>query len=331
MARGAGLDETEVSRPRRLDLRVAARQPAGRDFAWLTLAAPPDWQSLPGQFVNVLCASDERAAAATDGRAVDDSGTEWPLATGLELGRRWPVVRRPFSVARLERTAEGVRLVLLVRGVGTGSRFLAARRAGASVDLVGPLGNPFTAPADDRTCLLVAGGCGVAPIFGLADHLAAAGRRCVCFFGAATLADMPTTFARTPPATGRRIETTDAVEEFARAGAATVLATDDGSAGFAGTVTDALADYLAGPGKGEPAAIYGCGPTPMLRALGALAAERDLACQVSLERFMACGAGLCLSCVAKRRDPSSEKGWTFRLTCREGPVVDARDILWNDH
>jgi len=151
----------------------------------------------------------------------------------------------------------------------------------------------------------------------------------VCFFGAGTLAEMPTTFSRTPAATGDRVETTDAVQEFARAGAETVLATDDGSAGFAGTVTAALGAYLAGPGKGEPAALYGCGPTPMLKALGEVAREHGLACQVSLERFMACGVGVCLSCVTKRRDAGGGKGWTFRLTCREGPVVDSRDILWD--
>jgi dihydroorotate dehydrogenase electron transfer subunit len=119
------------------------------------------------------------------------------------------------------------------------------------------------------------------------------------------------------------------VDEFAEDGIPTVLATEDGSAGFRGLVTEALKTYLRDVWKGEPLALYGCGPTPMLKALAAVAAERRLPCQISLERFMGCGVGLCLSCVMKRRDATSEKGWTFRLTCREGPVVDAAEVLFD--
>ena len=328
---GASLQESDVSKPRRLDLQIVARRPAGREFAWLTLDAPPDWQSLPGQFVNILCESDERAGAATDGRVVDlEDGGEWPVTTGLELGRKWPVVRRPFSVARVERAGGRVRLFVLARAVGTGSQFIAARRAGALLDLVGPLGNHFTPPADDRLCLLVGGGCGLAPIFGLADALVAAEKRCLCFFGAPTAEDMPTTFRRPPEPTRDHIEMTDIVDEFARVGVRTVLATDDGSAGFEGTVTEALERYLANHWNGrEPLAVYGCGPAGMMKALTAIANGRGLPCQVSLERFMACGVGLCLSCVTKRQAPGSEKGWTFKLTCREGPVVSSTDIIWD--
>ena len=75
-------------------------------------------------------------------------------------------------------------------------------------------------------------------------------------------------------------------------------------------------------------AFYGCGPEPMLRALAGLAQRRQAPCQVSLEQFMGCGIGVCLSCVRKMRDPASEAGWTYRLTCRDGPVVDAADIVW---
>ena len=81
-------------------------------------------------------------------------------------------------------------------------------------------------------------------------------------------------------------------------------------------------------GDDRPLALYGCGPERMMRALARLAERRDAPCQVSLECFMGCGIGVCLSCAAKMRDPASEKGWTYRMTCQEGPVADARDVVW---
>jgi dihydroorotate dehydrogenase electron transfer subunit len=351
----AATTSVDAIRPRRLDLPVVARQAVGGDFCRLVLDAPPDWQSLPGQFINILCQSDPRAAMAAEGRPLDagDAAAEWPRATGLEISRRWPVVRRPYSVSRVRcegarpfrpgtqhgtcragcprRPGGGpgrVRIEILVRGVGTGSRFLQARPVGSSLNVVGPLGNAFTAPADDRRCILVGGGCGVAPIFGLSDYLAAAGRPCVFILGAASLDDMPATFKGRPAPTGDRIELCDTIEEVGARGIEPILATDDGSAGFHGTAAQALEAYLSGRGGGASAALYGCGPMPMLKALAEIARRRGLPCQVSLERFMGCGIGVCLSCATKRRDATSDKGWTFRLTCREGPVVDASDMIW---
>jgi dihydroorotate dehydrogenase electron transfer subunit len=319
----------ECPAPRRLDLPLVARRAAGRAFTRLILDAPPDWYSLPGQFVNVLCESDPHAVMASEGRVLDDSdGAEWPRTTGLELSRRWPTVRRPLSVSRVVRESGVVRLDLLVRPVGSGTRFLTTRPVGSSVNVVGPLGNHFLPPADDRLCILVGGGCGVAPIFGLADYLAGMGKRTLAFLGAATVEKMPTTFRVPPEPTHARLVMTGDVEEFARSGTPTILSTDDGSAGFCGTATEALKQYLATISKGEPAAIYGCGPTPMLLALDQIARHRDLPCQVSLEGFMGCGIGVCLSCATKRRDPTNDRGWTFRLTCRDGPVVDAREMVW---
>lgn len=329
MAEDVGTAECEVTRPRRTDLVLVARRPVGSEFVRLVLDGPPDWHSLPGQFINILCESDPRAVRASDGRMLDDAdGAEWPQATGLELGRKWPFVRRPLSISRVVRDGGRVRLDLLIRIVGTGSRFLATRPPGASLDVVGPLGNHFTPPDGDRLCVLVGGGCGLAPIFGLADYLAGLGHRCICFLGAADVTDMPVTFLRPPVATQQRAEVVSTIAEFAEDEIPAVLATDDGSAGYHGFVTDALEVYLNEAGPAEPPALYGCGPSGMLKALSDLAARREMPCQVSLEGFMGCGIGVCLSCARKRRDPTSEKGWTFRLTCRQGPVVDAREIVW---
>jgi len=331
------------AKPRRLDLPVVARRALGHKFVCLSLSAPPDWESLPGQFINILCESDVRALAASEGRPLDDSLDPWPRTTGLEIARRWPVVRRPYSVSRIVRSGDRFGIEILVRAVGSGSRFIQSRPIGSSLNVVGPLGNHFTPPEDDRLCILVGGGCGVAPIFGLADYLVEAGKRCLCFFGASDLGDMAVTFREPPAPTGDRVVPTDLVNEFARLrqggaplrrgvariGVRTVVATEDGGAGFHGRVTVALRTYLGDVWKGEPLALYGCGPTPMLKVLSEMAIERRLPCQLSLERFMGCGIGVCLSCAMKRRDPVSEKGWTYRLTCRDGPVVEAGEIIWD--
>jgi len=339
---------SDVSPPTRLNLPLVARRPAGRDFTRLILDAPSEWLSLPGQFVNILCESDPRAATASEGRPLDDGdAADWPQATGIELSRRWPVVRRPLSISRV-RVAEGsgrgeavlaksvgegskrrrIRLELLVRTVGTGTRFLASRPVGTALDVVGPLGNHFTPPADDRTCILVGGGCGVAPLFGLADYLHALGKPVICVVGANTAAGLPLEFREPPEPTGERIAAATCVADFAGPGIRVILTTDDGSAGFRGTATEALDQYFRGDGAGSAVALYGCGPEPMLRALARLAGERRLDCQVSTEGFMGCGIGVCLSCARKRRDAASEKGWTLKLTCRDGPVVDATEIVW---
>ncbi|MCX5675666.1 MAG: hypothetical protein NTX87_11730 [Planctomycetota bacterium] len=340
MADEATMRTVDAIGPRRLDLLVVARRPMGHGFMRLSLDAPPDWVSLPGQFLNILCESDLHALAASEGRDVEQC-EDWPRATGIEISRRWPVVRRPFSISRVTEMADKdsagrvahevgrMRLEILVRSVGTGSRFLHSRPVGSLLNAVGPLGNHFAAPADDRLCILVGGGCGVAPIFGLADYLADLGKRCLCFFGAKDAGDMPVTYRRPPEPAGGRIEPTDIVQEFAEDGIPTVLATEDGSAGYRGMVTEALGVYLRDAWKGEPLTLYGCGPTAMLKALAAVARRHGVACQVSLERFMGCGIGVCLSCAAKRADPGSEKGWALRLTCRDGPVVDAAEMIWD--
>jgi len=321
----------DTSPPQRLDLVLVERREAGRDYVRLVLDAPAAWESLPGQFLNILCESDPRAATASERRPLAwEEGGEWPVATGLELGRKkWPFVRRPLSVSRVLRDGARVRLEVLVRKVGSGTRFLAARPVGVAVDVVGPLGNHFTPPDDDRLCVLVGGGCGVAPIFGLADWLVERDRECVLILGAPTLDEVPAVFRSAPAAGGDAVTPCESISDPDLGEVETILSTDDGSAGFHGTAIEAARRRLNDVADDRPVALYGCGPERMMRALARLAERRDAPCQVSLECFMGCGIGVCLSCAAKMRDPASEKGWTYRMTCLDGPVADARDVVWH--
>jgi dihydroorotate dehydrogenase electron transfer subunit len=114
------------------------------------------------------------------------------------------------------------------------------------------------------------------------------------------------------------------VEDFERSGVKVRIATDDGSRGHHGLVTDLLEQAL-NEATGQVRVVT-CGPEPMMAAVSRIAARRGVACQVSLETPMACGIGICFTCVAKVRDESG--AWDYKRTCVEGPVFDAAKIEW---
>jgi dihydroorotate dehydrogenase electron transfer subunit len=119
------------------------------------------------------------------------------------------------------------------------------------------------------------------------------------------------------------------VPAFAKLGIPSIVATDDGSKGFHGLVTDRLAQWLDenSSQRQEETMIYACGPEPMLARVAKIAEQREIDCQVSMERRMACGIGLCQSCAVECRVPDSTET-VYRLCCKDGPVFDARDVVW---
>ena len=209
-----------------------------------------------------------------------------------------PLLRRPISVA----STDGERLSLVVRAVGPGTRWMQDRRPGDRVDLLGPLGNRFSRPRDSAA-LLVGGGIGVPPMLALAEGLAREGYAGAvsAFVGGRTAGDLVL------------------VEELAAAGVETITVTEDGSAGERGLVTGPLEARLAA-GAGD-ARLYACGPEGMLAAVGRLAAQHGVPCEVSLEAHMACGLGACLGCA----HVTAGGGWVH--VCSEGPVFDAERIF----
>jgi dihydroorotate dehydrogenase electron transfer subunit len=229
-------------------------------------------------------------------------------------GDRSLPLRRPFSIWRAER-AGTVEVVFDV--VGAGTRVLAGLRPHDTVDALGPLGRPFGPPEAPASCLLVGGGYGAAPLFFLATELRA--RRCLVHLvlGAATA--------------GRLLDPVEAE----RLGHSLTVTTDDGSAGHRGLVTDPLAGLLATTGAGR---VYACGPMPMLAAVSRLAAAAGVPCQVAVEEQMACGTGICFSCVVpvgggsgglKVSSPESRSAETrMARSCLEGPVFDGTAIAW---
>jgi dihydroorotate dehydrogenase electron transfer subunit len=216
------------------------------------------------------------------------------------------LLRRPLSVARVEPAAGGLGTVELVVGPdGPGSAWLAEAGIGATLDLVGPLGRPFPLPARPASCLLVGGGYGAAPLHFLTEVLVPAGHRVDLIVGAANE------------------DTLLHSMEAKRLAHSLLLTTDDGSAGQRGRVTDVMEDAVA---RADTDVIYACGPNAMLAAVSAVAGRLGVPVRVSLEERMACGLGVCFTCVVPVRDRAGEV--QMRRSCIDGPVMDGSRVDW---
>ncbi len=212
----------------------------------------------------------------------------------------YPLLRRPFSIAGTVPAQETFRL--LVRAVGEGTRFLQNVQEGQSLDCLGPLGSGFLPRMPPY--VLVAGGIGVAPLVFLAQHLSLENHPLTFYYGTASAQD------RVP----LQMWLPDSVQF--------IEATEDGSVGYQGRVTDALHNEIR---KGNmPGEIFACGPAPMLREMVRLNAGWGVPMQVSLEERMACGTGACQGCVV---EIDREKETDFLRVCREGPVFDADKVV----
>ncbi|NNL65520.1 MAG: dihydroorotate dehydrogenase electron transfer subunit, partial [Myxococcales bacterium] len=215
-----------------------------------------------------------------------------------EVSRSDPLLPRPMAVYRT--LGDGNEFEVLYKVVGRGTALLAEAGPGDRIGVVGPLGRGFEPPARDEHALLVGGGTGTASLL---DQAALASRRgrATVLLGARTAADLI------------------GVADFRALDVDLKLATEDGSEGHAGLVTELLAEALSAGGR---TVVYACGPTPMMRAAADLARAEGVACRVSLENPMACGFGVCLGCAA----PLADGG--FALVCRDGPVFDAERVAW---
>jgi dihydroorotate dehydrogenase electron transfer subunit len=237
-------------------------------------------------------------------------------------GTNDPLLGRPLAMYDTTRNGDGspVGLEVVYLTVGKMTHRLATLKAGDPLEVWGPLGNGFPLYRA-KHLVLVAGGIGQTPFLSLAKEL----------MGAQRYGDPPRVIERPSKITlcyGARNEGYLAgVDDFRQLGIDVQISTDDGSAGHHGLVTNLLRSTLdASPFGSSPelCRIVSCGPEPMLEAVSKIAAERKVACDVSLETPMACGIGICFSCVAKIRDKSGE--WDYRRTCVEGPVFPAENV-----
>lgn len=219
-----------------------------------------------------------------------------------------PLLRRPLSIHAVYPEIGAFSLIYAVRGKGT--KMLAEKHRGDVVNVVGPLGKPFGLGDDpEARHILVCGGCGTPPIAFLCQALCEKwdSDKVVALLGAGS---------------------NDAVlcrTDFAGFGAEVGIATEDGSCGHHGFVTQLLSKHLASPANGTR--VYACGPWEMLKEVARISKEAGASsCQVSLEKHMACGLGLCLGCVQKCKTADGRS--RNRRVCTDGPVFEAEDVIW---
>ena len=232
-------------------------------------------------------------------------------------GRTDPLLGRPFAlydtVVDSEGRVIGLEVVHLV--VGRMTTLLSGLKPGDTVEIWGPLGTRFPeVPAQVKRVTLVAGGIGQTPFLAYSRELT--GQR---VFGGSNRRRVAERVELVYGA--RRQELLAGLEAFEEAGARVVACTEDGSTGLKGRVTDGL-DSLE-----KPEWIVACGPEPMLHAVARWARERGVPCQVSLETPMACGLGICFSCVVKVASSEQASGWDYQRVCVEGPTFDAANLV----
>ena len=206
-----------------------------------------------------------------------------------------PLLRRPFSVYNIN--DDEVEIVFAVWGMGT--KKLHQKKVGEYLDVIGPLGKPFNINGEEKISILIAGGLGVAALPLLTRALDKKGKSIKTFLGARTNNLLITSYLKNLD-----------------------VATDDGSFGYHGTVVDLLHKYLLNVDC-SVIKIYGCGPTPMLKALVNITNEFKVPCEVSLETSMACGFGICQGCAVEMKQGNKK----YLLTCKDGPVFNLKEII----
>ena len=212
-----------------------------------------------------------------------------------------PLLRRPFSLCGVR---DGEYLSILYRTVGTGTHLMTTLEVSSRVWVLGPLGRGFDRPPEGRVPLLVAGGIGLAPLLFLGRGLAVSGTTVLAGYRSA----------------GEVIP----VDQVGPGHPPVTVATDDGTRGYHGFVTDLLEARLAESGA-QSLVVYACGPKAMLRKVAAATLGLGLPCRVSLEAFMACGLGACQGCAVRAAGGSSR---TYYHVCQDGPVFPVEAVEW---
>lgn len=216
------------------------------------------------------------------------------------------ILRRAFAIYRaIDKGPMGGSIELVIAPHGEGSNWLCSRVVGDFIDLIGPLGTAFGIPTTNANTMLIGGGYGSAPLFALAELLKNRGCRVDMVLGASTANKI---YA---PLEGKR-----SVSSL-------TLTTDDGSTGIHGQISEAIPRLVREFGT---EVIYSCGPMGMLGAIAKIADQFDLAHQCAVEEAMACGVGVCMTCVVPIKH---EDGIKMVRTCIDGPVMDGAEIIWD--
>ncbi len=251
-----------------------------------------------GAYHQILLAIGDLASVCKPGNFV-------AISVGGDSSRM--VLRRAFAISRITHgNASGGAMELIVAPHGSGSRWLCEQSEGSEIDIVAPLGKAFGIPTQPVNALLVGGGYGSAPLFGLAEVIKARGCRVDMLLGAST---------------GSKIY---APLEGKRSASTLKIYTEDGSMGESGRVTAPIRSLLA---QGSVDVIYSCGPMSMLSAISELTEGTDVVHQCAVEESMACGIGICMTCVLPVKN--DDGSISMLRSCIDGPVMDGSSVAWD--
>jgi len=203
-------------------------------------------------------------------------------------------LRRPLSIHRTDNNE----LSLLFNVVGKGTQWLSEQAAGEKIDLLGPLGNSYAIYPDSKKLLLAAGGIGIAPLVFMAGEAVRQGKEVTLLMGAST---------------ARQLYPTNLLPAEIKL----ITATEDGSGGKKGMITDILGDFAGGADQ-----LFACGPLPMYKTMAPMPELKDKPVQVSLEVRMGCGLGVCYGCTVKTING-------LRQVCKHGPIFNLDEVLWD--
>jgi dihydroorotate dehydrogenase electron transfer subunit len=268
----------------------------------------------PGQFAQIELS---KAALPTAEKIPEDLAD----ATARKI-----LLRRPFSFCDVTVESGKTDVEILYCVVGPATLRMSTLAKGDSISVIGPLGNGFSILKDKKTALLVVGGMGAGPLLHLAKVLTTdyPDMEVIAFAGAKTKWELP--FEKPLDEISQQVGFS--LHEFVKYGVESQVATDDGSAGYEGFVTDCFLKWLGEHGiSAKDTVIYSCGPEEMLAQMAKIAKERKIDCQVSMERMMACGIGLCQSCAVECKVEGSNDT-VYKLCCEDGPVFDSREVAF---
>ncbi|GAB4112521.1 MAG: dihydroorotate dehydrogenase electron transfer subunit [Candidatus Caldatribacteriota bacterium] len=270
-----------------LKTKIISKQELVPHIFLLKLKAPLLTQSaIPGQFIHIQCSENNH-----------------------------PLLRRPFSLHRIDK--EKGEVYILFRVVGEGTKILSQRKEGEYLDILGPLGNGFNLNLDSRFIMLVGGGMGVAPLLALAEEGVKMGKKVKVLISALT----------------KNLIIRE--EAFKKCGAEVEAITEDGSYSRRGLITELLRENL-NKKNFIPDQLFACGPKVMLREIVKICADFHLENQISLEERMGCGIGACLGCVCKIKVVENKDGqnfqnnYVYKRICSDGPIFKGEEVVWDD-
>jgi len=311
--------------------QIIHRENRSPDSCLMHLKAPHIASNIqPGQFVNVLPPGQADYSAGY--YVVNAHGIPRQTGSNTKNPLHFALLRRPFSLHGLITQEIGLPpeiFSILFRIKGKGTVLIADQPLDKTLNILGPLGTPYLLPHSvSQPVFVVAGGFGIAPLIPLAEILQRRGHQVYFFWGAEEANTLPVKVNQSTPSVSLSHLRITSLETR---GIESLVAIRQGGLGsFKGTVVELFARWIKEHHleHDQPPLVYTCGPEGMMKKIAGFAAEHEWACRVSLEKYMACGMGACLSCVCTMNDLDDPSTVHYQRTCTDGPSFWGEQVLW---